>query len=702
MNFKTILLLICLVSAVSTATGETYRVYATNASREVYGCSGRLIEETSGQGILVGYPEDASCGSIYSQSNAIWAFRMPIIPEGKILQSAAFNVYYIQHYEKSGVVRYGPTESLYAIPFRPGTLTNPVAAADHFVGAYEADTTDCFAIQQNFSGDLTIHPVWKTTDVSGSQRLRSFLQTQLYNGVQPNDWILLRQNCEYVGTVTTREHFGDSYYSGGQYLPFIEYELIDEGAANLSPEITPGLMSVNAPIHHQPYYLHERELFGYHPRFELNSATFGPGNKPYIRGETSVQTLNDQGLWVKYDFAAMLKSVYPSWDGVFTTYSSASEDRIVFDSDEDAYLIVNLNIIGYVLMYSHDLCQTWQCYALGPDVLDLRMEFNDTWNDCTRPPPILARTPRPTGGANYIQIITPIKNANGTLTIPSPVRVTGISIVGGGLNAGKGASNLTITKGNKTHIVFAGRYFEGEDRGTPQYITTFDHITRTVTPPITSPPIYLGSAGDPLAAEPDGHNWPAITIDSSGILHVILSAHGKMNGQCFKYRRSLVANSAVDGWSATANLATGLTYPSLLCDASNTLHLVARDYWEPEMRLKHQKAPYSGGTWTWGPRQVLVIPWDAQTYSRAPYSHYAAKFNIDRSGRFYVVYWNDRNLNIGTDEFNQLQLDAFNAKYPFDGGVDNLWHDPAMLTSSDGTQSWHLAVTEDFINGFEN
>ena len=697
--FAAVILGVAIVSG-QNAWGESLRVYADIASREVYGCSGRLVVETSGQGILVGYPEDftayPSCDGLYSQSNALWAFRLPQLPEGKAIKSATFYVYYIQHFDSSGKVRYGPSESLYALPYRAGGISSPINASDHYVGVYGGDSSDCAAIQENFIGDLIIHPVWKSSNATGSERLRSFLQSQYDNGAKEGDWLLLRQNCESIGTNgTTREHFGDSYYMGGQYKPYIEYELEDATAVLKTPELKPGLVKVNAPIQHQSYYLHERELFGYNPRFTINSAQFGPDNRPYIRVETGVMTLDVKGRWITLHFTNKLKEVFPAWDGTWVMWGPGSEDRIVFDDVNDAYLLVTPNGYGYVLMYSRDLCRTWQVCQMVSEVQDVRIEFRDGNNDKSKPPVILARTLRPGGGANYLKIFAPYKNGNGTITIPAGVRVTGISLVGNGLNAGKGASNLTITKGNKTHIVFAGRYFEGADRGTPQYVVTYDHLTGTVSPPIEQSPIYLGSAGDPEAAEPDGHNWPAITIDSYGYLHVILAAHGVMNGECFKYRRSVNPNDATS-WTATQNFTPGYTYPSLLCDTSNKLHLIARDYWEPEMRLKYQYKAYGQA---WSSRRVLVIPWDARTYYRAPYIHYAAKFALDRNGRMYVCYYNDRNLNIGTDEFNQAQFDAFNAKYPFANGLDDDWHDPSMLTSDDGGASWHLTTTSDFENG---
>lgn len=690
------------VTAVNLTAAQTGRMFADTASREVYGCSRRLVEETSGQGFLVGFPEDSpeypACVGLYGQSNAIWAFRLPELPEGKIIANARFYVYYIQHFDKNGVVRYGPAESLYAIGPRSGSLTSPITPDDHFVGAYGSDTTDCTPIQQNFSGDLTIHPVWKTTDFHAGRRLTTFLQDCYLGGAQAGDWVLLRQNCESTGKATTREHFGDSYYLGGANNAFIEYEIVDiDDVAEVPymPELTPGLGNVYAPIRHKPYYLHERELYGYNPRFEINSVTFGPGNRPYIRGENGVLTLNEWGGWTEYDITDPIKNKFPSWNGRWTTFGPVSEDRIVFDSQNDAYVIVAPQGYGYVLLYSHDLCRTWQVYTFPESLGDVRIEFNDSFNRFPGAPPILARTFRPGGGANYLKLFVPVKNPNGTLTINPGVRIAAFSIVGNGLNAGKGASNLTATLNGKTHIVFSGRYQEPGDGGTPQYIATYDHETGTV-----GEIVYLGSAGNPLSTETDGHNWPAITLDSQGYIHVILAAHGLSNNQCFRYTRSMVPNSSTDGWTSLKNLQKGLTYPSFLCGPDDTLHLIARNHWEPEMRLKHQtKSP--GGEWS--ARKDLVIPWDALVYSRAPYVHYAAKFNVDRLGRLFLVYYNKRNLNIGLDEFNPLQYAAFLAKYPCDPADDELdpHHDPAMLFSNDGGSTWRLALTDDFAEGMQ-
>jgi len=458
------------------------------------------------------------------------------------------------------------------------------------------------------------------------------------------------------------------------------------------PEITPGLEPVLAPIQHQRYYLHERELFGYNPRFRVNTVQFGPDNRPYIRskplihpvGPTTVQTLDDEGNWIKLEFVSALHSYYPNWDGQFLDiYNDAtnSDDRIVFDDDGDAYMLLRLSGYGYNLMHSQDLCRTWNVYPLVASTVDPRLQFRDSYNDLQRPPVIVRRD----SGTLRMNLYVITKNANGILTLTHR-QVPSHSLVGGGLNGGKGMANLTVTKGSKTHIVYAGRNQVGDDKGTPQYVQTYDHTTDTF-----SDPVYLGSAG---IGDPDVHNWPGITIDSAGYLHVVLGAHGAASGQRFRYTRSLVPNSSTDGWTPLENLAAGLSYLSLVCGTDDALHVVARHHWDPQQKLKYDRKKDGQ---SWETRRTLVIPFGEREDGRAEYTHYRQNLNIDRLGRLFLTYYSRRRI----DEIYPVMLDAYNAKWPC---IDLPYgHDfidrPAMLISDDGGDTWRLAVTQDFVNG---
>lgn len=697
MNFTLLRILIIAVFVETLTFADPLRIHADSSSREVYACSGSMLAGTSGEFKVSYYDYNGTgtCLNLRGESSIIWAFRLPAIPLGKEIKSASFHVYYLTCFIKDGIIRYGLSESLYGIGHRPGVLQNPITASDSYVGPYGGDKTDCVPIQSDWI-NLEKFPAWQQTNADGSAQLSSFLQSQYWAGAKPGDWIFLRQNGETRPAVTTRNNFANCYFSDGSYNAYIEYELIDTNSLQTSPEITPNMAPVMAPIQHQPYYLHERELFGYSPRFFVNSPCFDVNNRPYIRAEYEVQTLNNEGKWVGYDLKTVVKARYPNWNERWIYFGPNSEDRIVFDDDNDAYLIIqpdvysDINVIDPILLlYSRDQCRTWQSYVLPPQTGSARLQFRDTFNDMSRPPAIVVRTERTSGG-QYIDLITPIKNSNGTLTIPTAVNLNAgpgdqyASCLGGGLNSDKGAANLSVTKGNYVHIVYPGRYQVNNEPGTPQYIVTYSYITNSVIARC-----YLGSAG---RGEPDSHNWPGITLDSQGYLHVILGAHGMASGQCFKYTRSISPNSISSGMTTPQNLESGFTYVSLVCDRNDTLQLVARHHWDPVQCIKHQRKPYNQA---WTSRVPLVIPWNDVWPDDGPYMHPSANLNIDRKNRLFLYYSTFRFFE------RPAQVTAYNYKHPCAEGIEKQ-QSPAILVSDNGGISWRLCTTDDFYNGISN
>jgi len=57
----------------------------------------------------------------------------------------------------------------------------------------------------------------------------------------------------------------------------------DIRARTVGPELD---VNPTAPIKYQQFYLGERELFGYAPRFAPNTVTFDNANRPYIQKNT--------------------------------------------------------------------------------------------------------------------------------------------------------------------------------------------------------------------------------------------------------------------------------------------------------------------------------------------------------------------------------------------------------------------------------
>jgi hypothetical protein len=674
-------------------------IQAKSATREVHNDTSTVYNSTATTWNVVTGSSGGRC--------IVLAFQLPSIPAGKMIGEAEFSIYYHGRYS----TRVGPNDSLYAIPYR---TSSSITLSDYFEGVFCDDLTDAVAVEDalvNFAATGT----WHTTGTFGSFRLKDFLRKQYEDGAQSGDWIFMRVNSEYDGyDLYSRHEYASIYYNGGteqnpsSYAPYIEYTLIDEDTLAATetteiaelPELNTSLSSslFTAPIEQDCYFLSERERLGYKPRFAVNSVQFDSDNRPYLLEKNAVCTLNSSNKWIRLNFAEVLEDAFPDWDGTYVTLGPGSDDRIVFDDDDDAYLLLYLTDIGYILMHSADQCRNWDIIPLYESTSSARLEYRDAYNDLSSPPAIVVRTLRD-GMSSAMDLICPRKSG-GRVSLSKLVRLTNsISICGGGLNTGKGAANLSVTNGSKTHVVFAGRYTQGTDPGTPQYIVTYDRTNDTV-----SSAFYLGSAG---VGDPDEHNWPGVVLDSSGYIHAVLGAHGGASGQCFKYRKSTNVNDS-SSWGTLTNLVSGFTYLSLLCDYSNNLHIVARDHWDTYVqKLKYIDKP-SGQSWT-TTKDELVVPFIDTTVSQT-YNRYDQVLNIDRDGNLYLTYWNGTRVLID-DTYAE---NAYLMKWPCEilyVTTEGEWTSSTMydlesaqarrgaiLVSKDGGSTWKLAVTEDFVS----
>ncbi len=446
---------------------------------------------------------------------------------------------------------------------------------------------------------------------------------------------------------------------------------------------TPG--PVLAPIEHQPYYQGERELFGYRPAFVPNPVTFDRRNYPYIRTADDnhgsgavVQTLNQRGRWVRLGFKSAILRKCPTWTGRFRS-GIGSEQRIVFDDRDHAYMLVqNADVSNSdpeapqrsFLLHSRDHCRTWTAYELP--FKPVRLEYDNGHNECVRPPVILGKE------GNTLSLLAPARAPGGGLAIP-PAPVTIAEDTMGPPNH-SGAANGCVTRGSLTHIVWGSRLPQEGVVGTLHYAATYDHDTGQV-----SPPVFIGNTG----LRVDGHNSPGICMDRQGYLHVIMGAHGGKKGQRFKYTVSAQPESTAS-WTEPVGLVSGYTYRSLLCDENDVLHLVTRKNGVPVKLVYLRKEP--GGDWS--EDRDLVVPF------QGGYAIYYHKLAQDRRGRLFVSYWSYLGIT------NPEQEAAYRERWPDEeipGVGSNVAypHDPAMLISDDGGQTWRLTTTKDFLVGID-
>jgi len=396
-----------------------------------------------------------------------------------------------------------------------------------------------------------------------------------------------------------------------------------------------------------------------------------------------------------------VREVDPGFDGTVGQGVWAGETRVVCDRAGDLYTVVTAKR-RTLLLHLRPGAAKWAAYELA-HLSRPTLEAADTYGEQTRPPVIVAQY-----GGLFIDVR---KGPEGTLEVSQPIRFAPKPAF---LNPGhSGAGPSAARVGTRTYLVYglaeAQKDKDGKTiPGTPQYVVTYDHERRTV-----SEPILLGFGRNCYTPKPDGHNGPAIVADSQGILHVVLGAHQDH----LWYVHSKVQNpSSPDDWTEPEALGLkrrydcGLTYTALVIDSKDTLHLVTRNLsrgldangnvlppGQKNMKSMMRTLDYfraarqNDGTWKWEERGPLVVPlW------HPGYSIFYHRLTLDQTGRLFLSYY-----------YYAMQLSdeakaAYRAKWPEevkDGQkVKPAAHDPVILVSEDGGDTWRIAVTDDFTS----
>ncbi|HEX7008450.1 MAG TPA: BNR-4 repeat-containing protein, partial [Phycisphaeraceae bacterium] len=357
------------------------------------------------------------------------------------------------------------------------------------------------------------------------------------------------------------------------------------------------------------------------------------------------------------------------------------------------YMLVNhtrgSNINRNLLLYSTDKARSWQVYAL-PHPYGFSewafFEVPDSQSRMTGPPTIRIFGGGFDGGSP-ITVIKPTKTASGGLSLgPATVAVNSSRARSGVLQAGQ--ANATATVGDTTYLAYLSLDPIQGLAGTPQFIMSYNNITGQTI----SSPRLIGGGG---SGAPDAHNAPAIAVDSKGYIHAILGAH---HGR-FEYTRSNQPNSIDAGFTPPTFIGKnpssgGYTYISMVIDQDDTIHVVAR---------------YSGDNNRWALdylRKKDGEPWEdlghlVRTY-HANYSTWDQRLTIDKLGRLFLRY------SFYGDQLTDAEAAAYRAKWPDEeisrisgssywNGIQH--HDPVILMSDDGGDTWRIATTEDFLAG---
>lgn len=415
---------------------------------------------------------------------------------------------------------------------------------------------------------------------------------------------------------------------------------------------TRGEQPVHAPYAHQYYQAAERALFDYCPDFLPGFVSYGPDGRGYIHSGDLVQFRGEDGKWQYTDLVPILKqwAKEQGWPGLQLSWGqSLGEKAIRYDNDGDFYLLVPVEKLDAdgknvdwhtrttLLLHSRDRMRSFEVHRL-PGRLATFEKLDGHNRDCLKRPPVILLGDysyfRDADPAGYL--LTPSKKADGSLDLGKPVKYAEFAI---SPDQHSGGGNLAVTRGDKVFIVFgvasvnaiamqdvkgakqtvippippdhpglklsyqqqrSGKTFtEYSKNGTPTFIIEYDLKTGRL-----GEPRYLLSGG----AHDDGHNWPAITADSRGILHVIANGHHNP----VAYTHSLEPDNPYGPWSAPEYVKPGkstpfLSYATLNCDKNDTLYTIHRS--TTDVYNNHLGLYVKPAGQPWQGEEVLVTPY---------------------------------------------------------------------------------------------
>jgi hypothetical protein len=395
-----------------------------------------------------------------------------------------------------------------------------------------------------------------------------------------------------------------------------------------------------------------------------------------------LQTLDAAGTWIALSLRDVIQETQDGTDVSIRSGTFQAEERGVFDASGDAYTIVDTNV-GDLLLHSREGMTSWDAYPLPTDDVLYRIEMTAA----ERPPVIFVfkSLPHPDNPAclnGSVSIIAPGKNADGTLNSLSAIPLVSNDATDGPSHSG--VADVTVTRNKRTHVVYTGTTPRGNQEGTPQYVVTYDHNNQTITTPVLLG-TTLGTPGSTNCGI-DGHNGAAIVADSQGLLHVVLGAHQHP----FKYTHSKQPNDST-AWENPVAFGGNETYVGLVIDQADTLHLVSRRINE-DARLSLHYMRKKRDESEWVDMGDLVVP------KPTHYSIWYHKLTMDRRGVLFLAYF------YYSHHLTPKECAAYKRKWPdedvtcgegTEGEAGITAHDPVMLISGDGGDTWKIATTSD-------
>ena len=210
----------------------------------------------------------------------------------------------------------------------------------------------------------------------------------------------------------------------------------------------------------------------------------------------------------------------------------------------------------------------------------------------------------------------------------------------------------------------------------------------------------------------DDHNWPAITIDSKGTLHVIANGHQDPAN----YAHSLRLHD-ISAWSAPQYLldpsgeVSALSYATLNCDREDNLYTVVRnstarsnnrlslftkpagEKWQPPQDLV---IPFSYNYKNWGHKMAYNATTDELCLSF--YSQSNLRVLYPDTWAFDIFIWPDREKAYHTGKVGGFDINTGAPESQKSGFAFSMSGamEPTTLIRQCPVGRWKLAVSSDF------
>jgi hypothetical protein len=467
------------------------------------------------------------------------------------------------------------------------------------------------------------------------------------------------------------------------------------------------------------------EVYGATPNFQVNLPGFDSLNRAYVRERTAhVHEISGElqrmrfGAWNQEVFEEGVREALGGATGDICYSFAAGEysAQIVFDRDDRAYTVAHARVCAspdpsftLVMAYSTDFGTTWHGTVL-PYATQFALERPHSPEALEGPPAVLLwdefgtyRDPRCEisylGGYGALSVVKPYWQQQ-TLTYFPEVLISSEAMH---ISSHSGGGTMVLTSEDEVYVAWTDAVEDPPlDPEEPGVEDDYDYCpARNYGSPVMMA-VYDGASGMtetqrqqlPALSKPtnDGHNRPAIVMDTFEKIHVVVGSHNCS----FQYLKASLPRSVhslqwsapiptVSGTSLTCPPTTGghQSYVALVRDRDDRLHLAYREFdgddpSEPDPNGYYLVYQSKTATGSWSPRDVLVQP------PHSPYSIYYHQLTIDRYGHLYLLL-----------SYYTYRTDTA-AYYWFEDPVLGIYEFSTMLTSVNAGGDWQWATTTHF------